>query len=85
MSMSIMIDKYKNKNKNKNNNIEQIQTLQPLIWIADNKVDKCHKCDINFSFLNRRHHCRLCGRIFCGNCWLRLFFNQLSNTIYCLL
>ena len=66
-----MIDKKyrnRNKNRNKNNQTEHTPTLQPLIWISDDKVDKCHKCDINFSFINRRHHCRLCGRIFCGYC-----------------
>ena len=78
MSMSIMIDnKYRNKNRNKNRNkknkiistpTEQTPTLQPLIWVSDDKVDKCHKCDVSFSFINRRHHCRLCGRIFCGYC-----------------
>ena len=74
MSMSIMIDK-KYRNRNKNNQTEHTPTLQPLIWVSDDKVDKCHKCDISFSFINRRHHCRLCGRIFlwillqsiCGN------------------
>ena len=64
-----MIDKkYRNRNKNQNNQTEHTPTLQPLIWISDDKVDKCHKCDIHFSFINRRHHCRLCGRIFCGYC-----------------
>ena len=67
MSMSIMIDK-KYRNRNKNNQTEHTPTLQPLIWVSDDKVDKCHKCDISFSFINRRHHCRLCGRIFCGYC-----------------
>jgi hypothetical protein len=68
--MSIMIDnKYRNRNKSKTISIpEHTPTLQPLIWISDSKVDKCHKCDISFSFINRRHHCRLCGRIFCGYC-----------------
>ena len=47
--MSIMIDKKyrnRNKNRNKNNQTEHTPTLQPLIWISDDKVDKCHKCDI---------------------------------------
>ena len=50
------------------NQTEHTPTLQPLIWVSDDKVDKCHNCDISFSFINRRHHCRLCGRIFCGYC-----------------
>jgi len=36
---------------------------------------------INFAFFNRRHHCRHCGKIFCGKCsplklMLPLEFNQ---------
>ncbi|XP_062516109.1 uncharacterized protein LOC134191502 [Corticium candelabrum] len=35
-------------------------------WIPDENVRKCQKCHLNFSFLNRRHHCRYCGGIFSG-------------------
>lgn len=37
-------------------------------WIPSNDVVTCLDCGIAFSFLVRRHHCRLCGRIFCSNC-----------------
>ena len=68
--MSIMIDKkhIRNNIKNQKNTFLTTPTLQPLIWVCDNKVEKCHSCDIYFSFIKRRHHCRLCGRIFCGSC-----------------
>ena len=38
------------------------------IWVDDNSVTKCHNCRDNFSLFNRRHHCRLCGKIFCYRC-----------------
>ncbi|VDM62136.1 unnamed protein product [Angiostrongylus costaricensis] len=25
-------------------------------------------CNSKFSLLNRRHHCRACGRVACGSC-----------------
>jgi len=38
------------------------------IWIDDNSVSSCHNCKDDFSLFNRRHHCRLCGKIFCYKC-----------------
>ena len=37
-------------------------------WQADAEVSKCPICEIPFSFINRRHHCRKCGRVVCGKC-----------------
>jgi hypothetical protein len=31
-------------------------------------VGNCVKCAAQFSFFNRRHHCRDCGRLFCAAC-----------------
>lgn len=37
-------------------------------WMPDGSSRLCYECDSCFSFLNRRHHCRSCGRLFCGKC-----------------
>ncbi len=31
-------------------------------------VKTCHGCDSAFSIVNRKHHCRECGKVFCGKC-----------------
>lgn len=42
--------------------------MSASIWIPDSAVRRCNQCSVEFSFFNRRHHCRLCGKIFCANC-----------------
>ncbi|ONK75153.1 uncharacterized protein A4U43_C03F13910 [Asparagus officinalis] len=37
-------------------------------WMPDHSCRVCYECDSQFTIFNRRHHCRLCGRVFCGKC-----------------
>ncbi|CBH12496.1 hypothetical protein, conserved [Trypanosoma brucei gambiense DAL972] len=39
-------------------------------WVPDTQVSTCmaHGCNVAFSMFNRRHHCRVCGRVFCSAC-----------------
>ncbi|KAJ1408315.1 Zinc finger, FYVE/PHD-type [Sesbania bispinosa] len=37
-------------------------------WMPDRSCRVCYECDSQFTLFNRRHHCRLCGRIFCAKC-----------------
>ncbi|KAK3595627.1 hypothetical protein CHS0354_009591 [Potamilus streckersoni] len=37
-------------------------------WIPDSRVTMCMLCTCNFSITWRRHHCRACGKVVCGNC-----------------
>jgi len=37
-------------------------------WIPDELVKNCTLCSKNFNLLNRKHHCRVCGDIFCVKC-----------------
>mmetsp|Transcript_35963 Transcript_35963/g.57509 ORF Transcript_35963/g.57509 Transcript_35963/m.57509 type:complete len:373 (+) Transcript_35963:67-1185(+) len=37
-------------------------------WDRDEDNPLCYRCKSEFSFRNRRHHCRKCAHIFCENC-----------------
>ena len=37
-------------------------------WQDDEDIDECNDCHDEFNFFNRRHHCRICGLIYCDNC-----------------
>ena len=37
-------------------------------WVPDREAASCTKCGAKFTVLRRRHHCRLCGGIFCASC-----------------
>ncbi|TYZ60674.1 hypothetical protein PybrP1_000324 [[Pythium] brassicae (nom. inval.)] len=37
-------------------------------WMPDHLCKVCYDCGIAFSLFRRRHHCRLCGQIFCFEC-----------------
>lgn len=37
-------------------------------WEFDDEQPYCASCAAEFNPLNRRHHCRFCGKIFCGRC-----------------
>ena len=63
MAMSLYID-----NTKRNSNPINIPSRKPNIWIPNDKIKKCFKCNIEFGLLTRKHHCRICGRIFCSNC-----------------
>ncbi|KAI9189761.1 carboxypeptidase Y-deficient [Blastocladiella emersonii ATCC 22665] len=39
-----------------------------VAWEPDDAVAQCPFCTSTFGFLNRKHHCRLCGRAVCGKC-----------------
>ncbi|GET89505.1 FYVE zinc finger, putative [Leishmania tarentolae] len=38
------------------------------VMIDDDNAAECGQCGTAFSFFLRRHHCRLCGDVFCDSC-----------------
>jgi hypothetical protein len=47
-----------------------LQSLAPSreMWMSDKNCSVCYDCQLPFHFWRRRHHCRLCGQIFCQSC-----------------
>lgn len=37
-------------------------------WIEDEQCGTCNECGRRFSTFLRKHHCRVCGQIFCSKC-----------------
>lgn len=38
------------------------------LWMPDALSGSCSQCDESFGLLRRRHHCRVCGKVFCHAC-----------------
>merc|ERR1719233_1671417 len=41
--------------------------VKPM-FVADTEAKECWICEKVFTTLNRRHHCRSCGKVICGSC-----------------
>ena len=37
-------------------------------WMPDQLCKHCYACEEKFTVFRRRHHCRLCGQVFCNSC-----------------
>ncbi|KAJ1507751.1 1-phosphatidylinositol-3-phosphate 5-kinase [Coelomomyces lativittatus] len=37
-------------------------------WMKDETCQECYDCQLPFSTFRRKHHCRVCGQIFCYRC-----------------
>lgn len=51
-------------------------------WVPDNVVASCMapECKAPFTLFNRKHHCRVCGRIFCASCSSHLMADENNIT-----
>lgn len=45
----------------------QIGQIQPY-WVPDKVTNFCMQCNLKFSLIKRRHHCRACGQVLCSTC-----------------
>ncbi|KAI8606363.1 hypothetical protein EDD21DRAFT_298271 [Dissophora ornata] len=37
-------------------------------WMTDENAKECYGCSASFFVFRRKHHCRICGHIFCSKC-----------------
>ena len=57
------------KDKPQKEKIEEEKGEDKQLWVPDEHSQNCYNCGSKFfSLLNRRHHCRVCGNIFCKSC-----------------
>lgn len=42
--------------------------LSKRYWVSDESAKECYDCKQSFGTFLRRHHCRICGLIFCHRC-----------------
>ncbi|KAA1119518.1 1-phosphatidylinositol-3-phosphate 5-kinase [Puccinia graminis f. sp. tritici] len=42
--------------------------LSKEYWLPDKDVRECYDCAVAFTSWRRKHHCRICGAIFCSQC-----------------
>ena len=42
--------------------------LKESQWIPDSRSLNCSNCQLRFTTIRRRHHCRRCGHCFCDSC-----------------
>ena len=47
---------------------QRVRALPELQWQKDSAHATCQQCYISFTMLNRKHHCRYCGRVLCDKC-----------------
>ena len=55
-------------NNNYNTVLNNILPRKTYTWINDDSATECYSCNYKFDIFYRKHHCRLCGRIFCYKC-----------------
>ncbi|KAG1674919.1 hypothetical protein FOA52_014712 [Chlamydomonas sp. UWO 241] len=47
----------------------EILALEPPTWLPDSQATACGSCCLTFRAITRlKHHCRMCGKIFCHAC-----------------
>jgi len=54
---------------------------QAPVWVPDKEYESCMLCETKFTVVNRRHHCRRCGKCVCGKCSGCSFLLDTTNAI----
>ncbi|BFZ63111.1 Mitochondrial distribution and morphology protein 12 [Saitoella coloradoensis] len=48
-------------------------------WMKDSLCRECYLCGLPFTVMRRKHHCRICGQIFCGKCTMMVAGERLRQ------
>ncbi|XP_077973919.1 1-phosphatidylinositol 3-phosphate 5-kinase-like [Styela clava] len=48
-------------------------------WMPDEQCHECYECGEKFTTFRRRHHCRICGQIFCSRCCNQLISGKIMG------
>lgn len=67
LSKSFLFAFYNNRKKDKTSNNG---VLSKEYWMKDESSKECFSCGKTFNTFRRKHHCRICGQIFCSSCTL---------------
>jgi len=51
-------------------------------FVPKDNVLQCSRCLIRFNFLVHKHHCHICGQIFCSMCTDKLFLRSVCSSCY---
>lgn len=63
-------------NTNRQKNKKQTGILSKEYWMKDESAKDCFSCGKKFNTFRRKHHCRMCGQIFCYTCTLLISGEQ---------
>eukprot|EP00475_Leptophrys_vorax_P010624 TRINITY_DN17204_c0_g3_i2.p1 TRINITY_DN17204_c0_g3~~TRINITY_DN17204_c0_g3_i2.p1 ORF type:complete len:322 (+),score=41.20 TRINITY_DN17204_c0_g3_i2:408-1373(+) len=48
--------------------MKSVSENEEAFWEPNEKANNCRVCDVQFTMLNRKHHCRRCGVLVCDAC-----------------
>lgn len=68
LNYSLYVENNISISKSPDYNISSIVPKRNDKWVDSNIIQRCQDCDIGFGLFYRKHHCRACGGVFCGNC-----------------
>ena len=50
-------------------------------WMPDKLCKQCYSCEATFTVFRRRHHCRICGQVFCNQCSAYFVPHKAGSTV----
>lgn len=54
------------------------QMIEKGAWQQDDEATNCNGCERKFGAFLRRHHCRMCGELFCNQCCKQTILQDVS-------